>query len=110
MEYYSATKNENFVICSNMDGPGWYHAKWNKSEKDKYYMLSPICIIWEIQQTSEYNKKGSRLTDIENKLRVIIRDREWEGLNRGKGLGTNCYVGNKLQGILYNTTDIVNIL
>ena len=33
-----------------------------------------------------------------------------EGLNRGKGLGTNCYVENKLQGILYNTMDIVNIL
>ena len=28
MEYYSATKkNENFVICSNMDGLGWYYAK-----------------------------------------------------------------------------------
>ena len=80
MEYYSATKkNENFVICSNMDGLGWYYAKWNKSEKDKYYMLSLICIIWDIQQTSEYNKKGSRLTDIENKLWVIIRDRECGG-------------------------------
>ena len=25
-----------------MDGPRDYHTKWNKSEKDKYYMISPI--------------------------------------------------------------------
>ena len=109
MKYCSATKkNENFAICSNMDGLGWYYAKWNKSEKDKYYMLSLICIIWEIQQTSEYNKKGSRLTDIENKL-LLSGTGNGVGLNRGKGLGTNYYVENKLQGILYNTMDIVNI-
>ena len=36
MEYYSAIKEWNNAICSNMDGPGDYHTKWSKSEKDKY--------------------------------------------------------------------------
>ena len=46
MEYYSAIKKEwNIAICSNMDGPRVYHTKWNKSDKDKYYMISLICGI-----------------------------------------------------------------
>ena len=28
-----------------MDGPRDYHIKWNKSEKDKYRMMSLICGI-----------------------------------------------------------------
>ena len=35
----------NSAICSNMDGLGGYHAKWNKSGKDKYCMISLICGI-----------------------------------------------------------------
>ena len=45
------------------------------SEKDKYCMLSLICGIWKIKQTSEYNKTN-RLTDIENKLVVTSGERE----------------------------------
>ena len=29
----------NNVTCSNMDGPGDYHSKWNKLEKDRWYCL-----------------------------------------------------------------------
>ena len=30
MEYYSAIKkNENFAICSNMNGLGGYYARWD---------------------------------------------------------------------------------
>ena len=44
MESFSAMKKEwNFAICQKMDGPGGYYAKWNKSDKDKYSMLSLIC-------------------------------------------------------------------
>ena len=33
-------KEENPAICGNI-GEYWEHyAKWNKSEKDKYYMMS----------------------------------------------------------------------
>ena len=40
-----------------MDGFGEYYAKWNKSEKDKYSMISLICGIWKMKQTDIYNKK-----------------------------------------------------
>ena len=40
MEYDSVIKKElNFAISNNMDELGGYYAKWNKSEKDKYYMF-----------------------------------------------------------------------
>ena len=45
MEYYSATNKWNNAICSNMDGPGGYHNKWSKLEKEKYHMRSLICGI-----------------------------------------------------------------
>ena len=39
----SHRKDQNNTICSNMDGPRDYYTKWSKSEKDKYYMILPIC-------------------------------------------------------------------
>ena len=49
MGFYSAIKKEwNFVICSNTDGFGKHYAKWNKSEKDKYCMISLLCGICRI--------------------------------------------------------------
>ena len=35
----SHKKEWNSAICSNIDGPREYDAYWNKSEKDKYYMI-----------------------------------------------------------------------
>ena len=35
----------NLVICGNMDGPGEYYVKWNKSEKNKYCMISLIRVF-----------------------------------------------------------------
>ena len=32
IDYYSAIKWP-FAICSDMDGLGWYYAKWNKSDQ-----------------------------------------------------------------------------
>ena len=32
-------------ICSNMDGLRRYRAQWNKTEKEKFYMISLICAI-----------------------------------------------------------------
>ena len=43
MEYYSAIKtNEINAICSSMDGP-----ERNKSEEDKYHMISLTCGIFK---------------------------------------------------------------
>ena len=38
----SHIKEWNNAIYSNMDGTRDYPTEWNKSEKDKYYMLSFI--------------------------------------------------------------------
>ena len=71
MEYYSAIKEGNNAICSNVDGPGNDHTKWSKSEKDKYHMILFICgtykIIW---YKWTYIQSRNRPTDKENKLMV----------------------------------------
>ena len=38
-------KQWKLAICNNRDGPGGYYAKWNKSDRDKYDMISLICGI-----------------------------------------------------------------
>ena len=47
-------------ICVLVEsGFGGYCAQWNKSEKDKYWIISLICGISVTQQTSECNKKAA---------------------------------------------------
>ena len=38
-------KEKNNTTCSNMDGPGDYHTKQSKPEKDKCHMVSLTCGI-----------------------------------------------------------------
>ena len=41
IECYSDMKNEwNLTICDNTDGPREFCVEWNKSDKDKYHMIS----------------------------------------------------------------------
>ena len=55
---------EKPAICNNMDDPWGYYAKWNKSEKDKYCMMSLI-------QT--YFRDIARfIPDHHNKLNITI--------------------------------------
>ena len=42
---FSYKKEWNLAICDNIDGPQRYYATWNKSDKDKYCMMSFICGI-----------------------------------------------------------------
>ena len=80
MEHYSIIIKMNFAICSNMDGLGGHHAKWNNSHKDEYRVISLVCRIKKTT-TSEYNKKETdSWMDIENKVMVISAERE-----RGRG-------------------------
>ena len=45
-------------ICrKSMDLEGIMLNEISQTEKDKYYLTSPICRIFKIQQTNEYNKK-----------------------------------------------------
>ena len=55
MEYYSAIKNILPRATTWTDLEAIY--KWNKSEKDKYYMSSLVCGVQKIKQTNDYNKK-----------------------------------------------------
>ena len=41
----SHKKEWNPDTCNNMDGFRGYYAKWNKSEKNEYHMISLICGI-----------------------------------------------------------------
>ena len=45
LENYSDIEKGNIAICDNMDGPWGYYAKWNKTEKYKYYIFL-ICGIF----------------------------------------------------------------
>ena len=57
-----------------MDGSRGYYAKWNKSEKDKYHMISLICEIWKTSQMNKYNETKTD-SQIENK-QVVTRGEE----------------------------------
>ena len=50
-------KERNNCIWSNMDGPGDYHTKWSKSDKDKYHMILLMCGLFKkMIQTSLFTK------------------------------------------------------
>ena len=40
MEYYAAIKKWNLAICDDVVGTRGYYAKWNKSDKKEYCMIS----------------------------------------------------------------------
>ena len=93
MEYCSAINKEwDFTNCISGDGFGGHYATWNKSEKDKHYMIQLICEILKIKQTSEYNKKRMRYADREDKL-VVTSGKRKVGKSRDRGLrGTDSCV------------------
>ena len=78
MEYYSAIKKNEILLSAAtwMYLEGIMLSEISQTEKNKYCMISLYVESKKIQQTSECNKKISRLTDIESKL-VVTR--------RGKG-------------------------
>ena len=66
MEYESATKKrQNLVIGNNTDGSGGYYAKWNKTGKDKYHIISPICGIFKKKK-----QRQNKHTDTDNRVAV----------------------------------------
>ena len=57
MQFFSAIKkNENLDIYNNIDEPRGYYAKWNKSDKDKYCIISLTRGIWKTKQMNQHNK------------------------------------------------------
>ena len=69
MEYYSALKKEqNWVICRDMDKPKDYHTEWSKSEIEN--QTSRInAYMWNLEKWYRwsYLKNRNRGTDVENK-------------------------------------------
>ena len=70
MQYYSAIKKNKILpfVATWMDLEGIMLSEVSQAEKHKYCMISLLCGILKIQQTSEY--KRSRLADTKNKLVV----------------------------------------
>ena len=60
-----------------MGRPGIRLSEIGQTEKDKCCMISHICGFYKIQQTIEYNKKETRLTDIKKK-----KKNEWLPVRR----------------------------
>ena len=53
MECYSAIKKEwNNAICSNMDRPWDYHAKWNKPDRERQIWY---CLLWNLKKKIQMN-------------------------------------------------------
>ena len=49
MDYYSAIKKEqNNVICSNMDATRDSHAKWSKLERERQIPYNITC-VWNLK-------------------------------------------------------------
>ena len=66
-DYSALEKNDILSFTATWIVLGYY-AKWNKSEKDKYHMISPICRIWKLKHNI------NRLIDTENKPMVARED------------------------------------
>lgn len=58
MKHYSIIEKEgNFAIFDNMGGFLGHNVKWDKTEKNKYYVISLICGVWRQKPT---NQKSSQ--------------------------------------------------
>ena len=73
---FGHNKDWNLGISNNTDETWGYDAKWNKSEKDKFYIMSFTCGI----KKKPNNPQKTKILDIENRL-VVIRG---GGLQRAK--------------------------
>ena len=70
--YYLAKKEWKIPTCSNMGGPGNYHRKWNKPDRERQiYDNASMCNLKKWSKWT-YMRNRNRSTDIENKLMVQI--------------------------------------
>ena len=61
-----------------MDGPGGYHNKWSKLEKEKYHKRSLICGIKKIWHKQTFLWNGNSLTE-----NLWLAKGKWGGGNLG---------------------------
>ena len=65
-----------------MDGPGDYHTKWSKSDRERQISYG-TAYMWNLKKWYQwtYLQNRNRHTDIENKLMVIKGERLGGGIN-----------------------------
>ena len=80
----SHTKERNWVICRDVDGPRECHTEWSKSEREKQ-ILYINAYMWNLEKwyRSSYLQSRNRDTDVENKCMDT----------KGKGGGRNWEIG-----------------
>ena len=74
-------KEWNLAICNHTDGAREFNAKWNKSEKGKYHMISLTCGIEETKQMSKEKK------ETQTKKQTLNYREQTNGYQRGGGWG-----------------------
>ena len=64
------------------DGPGFYHTKWSKSERERQMLYDNIH-MWNLKYDASelIYKTETRLTDIENKLKASKGEKGGGGIN-----------------------------
>ena len=67
-------------ICSNMNGPRYYHTKWSKSDRQKADTIWYHLYV-ESKKMIQPNFFRNRFTDTENKLKLTKGDR-WGGCDK----------------------------
>ena len=83
MEYYSAIKKEqNWVICRDVDGPRDCHTEWSKSEREK--QISYInAYIWNVEKWC----RGTCLQGRNRDTDVVNKRMNTKGVKQGLGGG-----------------------
>ena len=63
-----------------MGGPGDYHTKWSKSDRERQ-ISSDITYMWNLKKWYKWTdlQNRNRLTGIENKLMVTKGESGWRG-------------------------------
>ena len=62
MQYYLAIKkNENFAICSNMNGPWGHYAKLNKADRERQ-MPYDFTYTWNLKTNKLIKSKQNKHT------------------------------------------------
>ena len=86
-------KEWNNAICSNMDGPGDDHTKWNKSDKETQISYD-ISYMWNLKKWYKWTYLQNRNTNLDNRLKVM----KGRGIDWKFGIDTWLY----LKWITYN--------
>ena len=64
------------AICSNIDGPGEYHTKWNKSDRKTNILWYHLYVESKKWYNWTYLQNRNRLTELENELMVTMGSTE----------------------------------